>query len=293
MTPGDSYKSAPGRKIGMAVPLRFRDHPPALRRAWFPETTSTRWASEPATRDYAVEGRQVGLPDGGGRACRLVAAAAMSVGLTVALAPRAAGAQTSQTGNPSASIYPNPPFFQSCSGATYDDSSSCVNATVRAIDNARQQEGVSDLALPTNWYSLTPAEQLYVATNLERTARGLPPLSGMATKLDQASAQAAQQGEDPEPPSDFPSTLWGGNWAGGSGNPLENVYYWMYYDGANSNNMDCQHAGDSGCWVHRHNILLALQCQPCVMGTGFAPSGWQGDTSWAELLADTSGTPQL
>jgi len=231
---------------------------------------------------------------GGRRAWRWAPVFAVATSVAALAVPVAgAGAAPDTARNPSSNTYPNPPFFDDCSGATYDDSSGCVNATVQAIDNARAGEGLGSMALPTNWYQLTPTEQLYVATNLERTVRGLAPLSGMATQLDQASAQAAEQGQDPTPPSNFPSSRWGGNWAGGSGNPLENIYFWMYYDGANSNNVDCQKAGDSGCWVHRDNILLPLECQPCVMGTGFAPNGWHDGTSWAELLADTSGNPPL
>ena len=197
------------------------------------------------------------------------------------------------TGDPPANIYPNPPFFEDCSPSAYDDSAMCVNATVQAIDNARSQEGVGPMGLPSNWSSLTPEEQLFVATNLERTARGLAPLSGMATRLDQAAAQAASQGQDASVPSDFPSTRWTSNWDGGTGNPLESVYFWMYYDGPGSNNTSCQSSGGSTCWIHRHNVLVALACQPCVMGTGFSPTGYNGGTSWDEVLADTSGSPAM
>jgi ribosomal protein L24E len=196
-------------------------------------------------------------------------------------------------GNPPANIAPSPNFLSDCSGVTYDDSSGCVTAVLAAIANGRTAESLPAMVLPTDWTQLTAAEQLYVATDLERTVRGMPPLAGMATALDAAALAGAQQSDDPSPPGGFPWTQWGSNWAGAVGNPLEAMYFWMYDDGPGSSNVDCQKAGDPGCWGHRDNVLLNLACQPCDMGTGFDPTGYQGTPSWAELLVDTSGAPQL
>ncbi len=149
------------------------------------------------------------------------------------------------------------------------------------------------MTLPNDWYQLSPAEQLFVATNLERTARGLPPMTGMASTLDQAAAQGAAQPGDPLPPSGFPTGMWTSNWAGGVGSPLEAIYLWMYDDGPGSPNADCQQAGDPGCWGHRDNILAAFNCQPCVAGIALDSTGWDSSPSWAELLVDTSASPQL
>jgi hypothetical protein len=192
--------------------------------------------------------------------------------------------------NPSANIPPNPDFVDdgACSGYQYDDSTGCVSAVLQAIANGRAREGLPGMVLPTDWSTLSPTEQLFVATNLERTVRGLPPLTGMASGLDQASLTAAEESNDPTPPSWFPWTQWGSNWAGAVGNPLEAIYYWMYDDGVGSGNIDCTYAGEEGCWGHRQNILLGLACDPCDMGTGFAPGGYQGYPSWAEILVDSS-----
>ncbi|MGA2521193.1 MAG: hypothetical protein ABSG81_10285, partial [Acidimicrobiales bacterium] len=129
---------------------------------------------------------------------------------------------------PPANIAPSPNFLADCSGSSYDDSQGCLNAVVGAIDNGREDEGLPGMVLPTDWAQLTPQEQLFAATNLERTVRGLPPLTAMASALDQASQAAAARNDDPSPPSGFPWTQWGGNWAGAVGNPLEAIYYWMY-----------------------------------------------------------------
>lgn len=192
---------------------------------------------------------------------------------------------------PSADIAPDPDFLQSCSGATYDDSPGCVDATLQAIDNARFDEGLPAMTLPSNWGQLDPDEQLFVVTNLERTARGLPALTAMATALDGAARQGAGADDDPSPPPGFPYSQWGSNWAGAVGNPLEAMYLWMYDDGLGSANVDCTAGNQSGCWGHRKNVLLGLPCQTCVMGTAWVDDGYSGDPSMTELLVETSGSP--
>lgn len=149
------------------------------------------------------------------------------------------------------------------------------------------------MALPDDWGSLSPTQQLFVGTNLERTARGLPPLSAMASELDFVSQIAANQDTDPLPPSGFPWTSFGGNWDAALGNPLESVYNWMYDDGEGSSNVDCTPTYTSGCWGHRDTILMPLRCAPCEMGAGFAAGAWLGLPSWSEILVDTSGAPGI
>jgi hypothetical protein len=192
---------------------------------------------------------------------------------------------------PPTSVPPSPNFLTSCSARSYDDSSGCIGAALAAIDHGRAAEGLGAMSLPSNWGSLTSQELLFVATDMERTVRGLPALSAMATLLDTAADVGADTGDDPSPPGGFPFSRWGANWAGGVGNPLEAIYYWMYDDGPGSNNADCPPGGGGGCWGHRNVILLPLSCTPCVMGTGFAPTAWGGQPSWAEILVATSGAP--
>ena len=194
---------------------------------------------------------------------------------------------------PAGNINPSPNFLNNCAGNRYDDSQPCLTALLQAIANAREAEGLPGMVLPTNWGQLAPEQQLFTATNLERTVRGLPPLTAMASALDQAAETAAAQNADPSPPRGFPWTSWGGNWAGAMGNPLEAIYFWMYDDGLGSSNIDCTPSNTSGCWGHRDNILLSLSCQPCVMGVGLNTTAWQGDPSWTELLVDSSGSPRL
>lgn len=189
-------------------------------------------------------------------------------------------------------IPPSPDFLRSCSDTGYDDSAQCVNNTVAAIDNARAQEGLPGMTLPTNWTSLTPQQQSFVATNLERTVRDLSPLSAMATAVDQDAQQAAAAAQDPSVPADFPYSQWAGAWAGELGNPLEAMYLWMYDDGEGSGNLDCTPSVTWGCWKHRDTILSVMSCTPCVMGAGFAPGAYQGMPSITVLLVNTSGSPE-
>jgi hypothetical protein len=202
-----------------------------------------------------------------------------------------APAPTPTTADPAANVPPSPDFLADCSSSVYDDSTRCVDATVAAITNARATEGIAPLVLPSNWTQLTADEQTFVMTNLERTARGLPALSALATALDAAAQQGAVESQDPSPPTGFPYTQWGSNWAGEMGNPLEALYYWMYDDGPGSSNIDCTPTNSSGCWGHRQNILMTLACHPCVMGAGYDATGYQNTPSVTELLVDTSGTP--
>jgi hypothetical protein len=192
-----------------------------------------------------------------------------------------------------ANIAPEPNFLQSCAGAEYDDSFPCVAATLEAISNGRSHEGLPPMVLPTNWGGLSPDQQIFVATNLERTARGLPPLTAMATTLDQAARAGAAQDTDPGPPRGFPYKEWTSNWAGAVGNPLEAMYFWMYDDGSGSANIDCTASNPAGCWGHRENILVRLPCTVCLMGTGWDGSGYRGDPSMTELLVETSGRPTV
>jgi hypothetical protein len=144
------------------------------------------------------------------------------------------------------------------------------------------------MELPSDWSTLSPFEQLFVATNLERTVRGLPPFEGVATVLEPVAQAGADSGSDPVPPSSFPSDHWTSNAGEGFASPLGALYVWMYDDGAGSPNADCVPGNAEGCWGHRDNILAAFSCTPCVVGSADSPNA-----SWSELMAETTGVPEL
>src|ERR1700677_495037 len=50
----------------------------------------------------------------------------------------------------------------------------CDAASLRAIDSARETEGLGPLGLPTGYEDMGMAAQLVAVTNAERTSRGLP-----------------------------------------------------------------------------------------------------------------------
>ena len=133
-----------------------------------------------------------------------------------------------------------------------------------------------------------------MATNLERTARGLPAFEGMSTALDAVGGERRRTPTPTQsPPAGFPASYWTSNWAGGVGSPLESIYLWMYDDGPGSPNVDCQGGNTSGCWGHRDDILAPFSCSPCVMGSAVSSTAYEGEPSWAELMVDTTGNPAL
>jgi len=195
--------------------------------------------------------------------------------------------------NPSQNLLPDPDIFNYCPANTLDLSGPCETASLEAINNAHAIEGLAPMVLPADWSALSPSEQLFVATNLERTVRGLAPMSGMSIALDAAAVVGANGNTDASPPSGFYASHWTSNWAGGVGSPLEAVYLWMYDDGPGSPNAECQGGDMSGCWGHRDDILSSFTCSPCVMGAAVATKAYGGEPSWAELMADTTGNPGL
>ncbi len=64
---------------------------------------------------------------------------------------------------------------------------------VTDIDSCRILEGVGPLTLPTNWRTLTPVEQGFVLINLERVNRGLAPIVGLSSALNQLAVPGSGQ----------------------------------------------------------------------------------------------------
>lgn len=187
--------------------------------------------------------------------------------------------------DPVANIPPPPQLVPACGSPGSISSGLCEGLAINAINVAHAAEGLAPMTLPSNWASLTSAQQLFVASNLERTVRGLQPLSAMDSALDGAATQAAMAGADPAVPTGFSASESGGNWAAGASNALEVLYYWMYDDGLGSPNIDCSVSDPDGCWGHRNNILLSLACTPCVGGVGWVIEP-NGVTSATELVVE-------
>ena len=194
---------------------------------------------------------------------------------------------------PSESLAPSPNFTDDskCAFSVVDNSTGCNTDVVSAINNARSVlESMPALSLNLSAYeAMTVPEQLFVVANLERTARGLPAISGITTQLDTTAQAGANGNTDPILSA---STLTGGAnisgwvslWAGGTSNALGSDYYWMYDDGPNSPNGYCTVSGESGCWGHRNGILSTLSSCEQYMGTGYTST-----SSFAEIFVGACG----
>jgi hypothetical protein len=205
---------------------------------------------------------------------------------------RAVPADESATGVPDPHRNLAPDYLDRCRPSGLDSSARCIDAVLADIDLARAGEGVGPMVLPTDFDQLSVPEQIFVAIDRERVDRGLAPFVGMVTYLNHNAQLGADRANDP-PNTDGAYSLVDGEWAGGAANGLDAVFGWMYDDGPDSGNLDCPHAGASGCWGHRQGILDDFGTGPdLVMGaavnpTGDTTSGDRGGTSMAATLADS------
>lgn len=183
----------------------------------------------------------------------------------VALAPpthaAAKGSHRVGTGEPQTSFT----LPEATTGACAIDpsGSACTAGVLRAIDAARAAEGVRPMRLPAAFGSLTPTQQLFVVTDLERVDRGLVAPVQLSS-LDRRAFSGARNEVDPALTPMFGDAA-GANLAVGLRSALEADFMWMYDDGPGSANADCRSAGQPGCWGHRDNILADYRA-PLAMG---------------------------
>jgi hypothetical protein len=206
-------------------------------------------------------------------------------------------ASDSDTGipDPKNNVSPVPDYTRICASNGVDDSAACVDATLEAINHAHELEGVRPMVLPGGFAELSIPDQLFVAVDLERVDRGLPPLGGLTSALNANAQRGADDANDPPDPGET-YALDDAEWAGGSSNGLDAVYGWMYDDGYNSGNLDCMRRSDAGCWGHRKGILddfgsgANLVMGAAIDTTGDTHTGDHGGTSMAVTLA-VAGAP--
>jgi hypothetical protein len=207
---------------------------------------------------------------------------------------RAIPSSESDTGisDPTHNVAPVPDYTQDCFAGGIDNSPTCLEAALQAINHAHALEGIRPMVLPANFAQLSIPEQLFVVVDLERIDRGLPAFGGLTTALNRNAQRGADTADDPPDPG-ASYDLDDAEWAGGSSNGLDADYGWMYNDGFDSGNLDCLHRGAAGCWGHRKGILDDFGSGPnLVMGAAIAVNddthrGDKGGTSMAVTLAVT------
>jgi len=165
----------------------------------------------------------------------------------------------------------------------YDDCGADAECLADINGVRAAQENLQPITLPTNWTSLTGAEQIFVFTNLERVSRGENPIPNLVNTYDDLIQTAIADDADPAIP---PGITGGAIWSG-FGSPLGAMLGWEYYDGPGGANLDCTTPTSPGCWGHRDNILNP-DWNEMDAGAGTDSSGNPGQ---AALLYINPGTP--
>jgi hypothetical protein len=200
--------------------------------------------------------------------------------LLPAIASGSAGAAIVPPQNPGSNITPAPGYVGPC-GSLAAPNPFCPSGLTKLYGD-RQVEGISPMSLPSNYPSLTPPEQLFVLTDLERIDRGIPPISGLSANLDAYAQAGANAGHDPGFP---PYASAGGSTWSSSGSLGLSMAEWIYNDGPGGSNANCPATGGGGCWGHR-DIILGQYASPSLMGVGYGPS-----TTQLFVGGDTTDTP--
>jgi hypothetical protein len=204
------------------------------------------------------------------------AQADMAAGVLPPVASRPANQSATHIPDPSGNVSPNPDYIDVCAPSGLDSSAPCLDAALAALNAARALEGVKPMVLPAGYGQLSVADQTFVAVNLERVDRGLPPFTALTAALNANAQIGANDANDPPDPGGGYRVV-DTEWAGGSSNGLDAVYGWMYDDGIGSGNLDCPKKGGSGCWGHRHGLLDDFgTVGTMVMGAAVNPTGDTG-----------------
>jgi hypothetical protein len=168
----------------------------------------------------------------------------------------------------------------------------CVNAAIYYLDKARAKLLQPAYKLPADFPSLTPAQQMFILTNLDRIEYGLPPITGLTAQLSSdALTTGVKTGTDPSP-SASNLTGWTANWAAGYANAPIAYEAWMWDDGPGSANIDCTASDASGCWGHRHDVLWKFGSGSVLAMGAAAGLGPKGGRAYAMLLVGGSSAYQ-
>lgn len=238
----------------------------------------------------------------------------LTVAAAAAVAPQATGAVAqprsavraskafSPVPNPRANAVPSPDYNVGCwaGGAPgAPGTTACHTQELAAINHQHALEHVAPITLPRTFWSLAPALQIFVITNLERVSRGLKPVLGVNAQMSGWATTAARHSSDVSVGSWDLSNgtqlqTFGSVWAADL-NSLDADFIWMYADGwgpGGSANADCTSAKSAGCWGHRQILLGSYGSSTAlVAGVGSLPHSLaHGDlNSDAEGIANYTG----
>ena len=81
--------------------------------------------------------------------------------------------------DPRHNVAPVPDYTRDCFAGGIDNSPTCLDAVLEAINHAHALEGIRPMVLPADFARLSIPEQLFIAVNLERIDRGLPAFGGL------------------------------------------------------------------------------------------------------------------
>jgi hypothetical protein len=205
--------------------------------------------------------------------------------------------------NPTRNAVPSPDYNNPCwagGAAGAANTTACHTQELAAINHQHALEHIKAITLPRTFWSLAPALQVFVITNLERVSRGLKPvvgvnaqMSGWATTATRRSSDVAVGAWDLSNGTQLQT--FGSVWAADL-NSLDADFIWMYADGwstGGSMNADCTSAKSSGCWGHRQ-IMLGSYGGSSALVAGAASAQHLlagGDlNSDAEAIANYTGT---
>ena len=158
--------------------------------------------------------------------------------------------------NPTRNATPSPDYNNPCwaggaRGAA--NTAACHTQELAAINHQHAREHVRAITLPRNFWSLSPARQIFVIINLERVSRGLKPVLGINAQMSRWATTGARHNADAAVGSWDLSNgsklqVFGSVWAADL-NSLDADFIWMYADGwstGGSANVDCTSARAAG-----------------------------------------------
>jgi hypothetical protein len=178
------------------------------------------------------------------------------------------------------------------------------------LDKARAKVHLPPYALPANFASLSPPQQLFILVDLDRIQYGLPPIPGLTAQLNHdALVSGVWRVDDPHPSNARHLSAWWPGWAGAFYNAPMAYEAAVWSDGLGSTNPRCTPTDHSRCWGHRHSVLWKFRAGSVLaMGaaagrgsnhhrgyawlfvggdSGFAPSYTY---RWSDAVADGAGT---